>query len=184
MPRPGEGVRAVALVGFMGAGKTTVGRELARILGWRFVDLDDLIQAGEGESIEQIFQQHGEARFREIESQILREALRQTHSSPTILGLGGGAFVNEQNRRVLAEAQVPSIFLDGSPDELFERCADPEVIRPLRRDREQFRKLYQSRRADYSRADFAVTTSQKDVTSIAQEIISKVKLIPVSGVSE
>ena len=183
MAQPSEGVRALALVGFMGAGKTTVGRELAGILGWAFQDLDDLIQAREGKTIEQIFQQSGESHFRELESQLLRETLAQIHSSATILGLGGGAFMNANNRRVLAESRVPTVFLDGSADELFDRC-DPTVVRPLRRDREQFRQLYESRREHYAKADFVVTTQQKDAPSIAQEIISKVNLIPATGVSE
>ena len=79
----------VALVGFMGAGKTTVGRELATRLRWRFDDLDDLIQAVEGNTIQHIFETRGEPAFREMERRILSATLAN-HTSPRVLALGGG----------------------------------------------------------------------------------------------
>src|SRR5438270_10433552 len=98
--RPGRPV--LSLVGFMGAGKTSVGRALAERLGWRFVDLDDLVQARDGRTIEQIFHQSGEPAFRELEHQILAEITsgmeavdvvdRYPEASLVVLGLGGGAF--------------------------------------------------------------------------------------------
>src|ERR1700681_4583350 len=104
-PRPHALPRApfaVSLVGFMGAGKTTVGRALAARLGWRFVDLDDLVQARDGRTIEQIFHQGGEPAFRELEHQILAEVTagmeavcvvdRSREAGLVVLGLGGGAF--------------------------------------------------------------------------------------------
>src|SRR5216684_6501646 len=80
----GRALAAVSLVGFMGAGKTAVGRALAARLGWRFEDLDDVIQAREGCSVEQIFQQHGEAAFRDLERMAVREILTTSKSAPLV----------------------------------------------------------------------------------------------------
>src|ERR1051326_3838926 len=83
----------VALVGFMGAGKTTVGQALAEHLGWRFVDLDPVIEGRAGLRIPEIFSQHGEARFRELECEALEAAIDSQRSESLVLALGGGAFV-------------------------------------------------------------------------------------------
>ena len=166
---------AVALVGFMGAGKTTVGQELARRLKWYFYDLDDLIQAAEGTTIEQIFQQRGEMAFREVERRILASALANK-SSRQVLALGGGAFVDAENQKVLTSAGVPAVFLEAPVEELFERSQQPEVVRPLRRDRDQFFALYESRRPAYLNAGMCVQTSGKRIGAIAEEIISALKL--------
>jgi shikimate kinase len=171
----GSGVTAVALVGFMGAGKTTVGQELARRLNWRFHDLDDLIQATEGTTIEQIFHQRGEKAFREVERRILASALTD-HSSPLVLALGGGAFVDPENQSLLRSAGVPAVFLDAPVEELFARSEQPEIVRPLRRDRRQFCALYERRRPEYARASVCVQTSGKEIRAVAEDIIQELKL--------
>src|SRR2546428_2697763 len=90
-------VRTVFLVGFMGAGKSSVGRALSLQLGWPFEDLDERIQAREGRTIEQIFQQSGEAEFRRAEHAALRELIADLGSSPRVVALGGGTFVQTGN---------------------------------------------------------------------------------------
>jgi shikimate kinase len=165
----------ITLVGFMGAGKTTVGRELARRLAWRFDDLDDLIQAAEGQTIERIFHQQGEKAFRELEHGILSATLAN-NTSPRVLALGGGAFVDAKNRRLLESARVPAVFLDAPVEELFARSEQPEIVRPLRRNPEQFRELYEKRRPEYAKAAICVQTSGREIGVIAEEIISKLKL--------
>jgi len=172
---------AVALVGFMGAGKTTVGRALAERLGWRFTDLDGVIQARAGRSIEQIFQQQGESAFRELERAVMGETLAAAESGPLVLALGGGAFCFEENRETLRDAETPVVFLDASMDELFRRSEQPEVVRPLRRDREQFRQLYQERRSAYLKAHLRVETEGREIAAIVEEIVAGLKLAPASG---
>lgn len=167
----------MALVGFMGAGKTTVGQELARRLNWRFHDLDDLIQATEGTTIEQIFQQRGEKAFREVERRILASALTND-ASALVLALGGGAFVEPENQRLLRSAGVPAVFLDAPVEELFARSEQSEIVRPLRRDRAHFCALYESRRREYEKAAIRVQTSDKEIASIAEEIVSALNLKP------
>lgn len=174
-------VSAVALVGFMGAGKTTVGQALALQLGWQFLDLDRLIEAREGRSIEQIFQESGEPFFRRIEHALLRDSLEALSVHPTVFALGGGAFAQAANCGLLASAMVPVVFLDAPIEELFRRCEQPGLVRPLRRSLNEFRELYNYRRPSYGRAQLQIATGNKEISSIAEEIIFGFGLIPASG---
>jgi shikimate kinase len=173
----------VTLVGFMGAGKTTVGRELAKRLAWRFDDLDDLIQAAQGNTIEQIFQDRGEKAFREIERRILSATLAN-NTSPRVIALGGGAFVDAENQTLLQSARVPAVFLDAPVEELFARSEQMEIVRPLRRDRDHFCALYAQRRPAYLKAAICIQTSGKHVGAVAEDIIDALNLLPNSGACE
>ena len=163
-------VRTVFLVGFMGAGKSSVGRALSLRLGWSFEDLDDRIQAREGRSIGQIFRESGETGFRRVEADALRGLLGEPVSSPRVVGLGGGAFVQAENAALLAQTQAPIFFLDASVDELFRRCQQEKVERPLRQDRERFRQLYEGRRPRYMTGTVRVETTGKSVDAVAAEV--------------
>lgn len=179
--------RAVFLVGFMGAGKTNVGRVLSARLGWPFEDLDDRIQAREQRSIEQIFRESGEAAFRDAEHSALAELLSELSSQPRIVALGGGAFVQARNATLLKQAGAFSIFLDAPVDELFRRSGEQEageqkVERPLRRSREQFLTLFEARREHYLQASCRIETQAKDVQTVATEIISRLGLEPLAKV--
>jgi len=160
----------VFLVGFMGAGKSSVGRALSLRLGWGFEDLDDRIQAREGRSIGQIFRESGERGFRRVEADALRGLLGEPVSSPRVVGLGGGAFVQAENAALLAQTQAPIFFLDASVDELFRRCQQEKVERPLRQDRERFRQLYEGRRPRYMTGTVRVETTGKSVDAVAAEV--------------
>jgi shikimate kinase len=168
---PVSTVRAVFLVGFMGAGKTTVGRALGRRLGWPFEDLDDRIQTREGRTVAQIFRESGEAEFRRFEQAALRDLLEELSTAPRVVALGGGAFVQPKNAALLAQAGSHVVFLDAPVDELFRRCQqEQKVERPLRRDEDQFRQLYQTRRPHYLAAALRIETSGKDVDTVAAEV--------------
>lgn len=158
-------------MGFMGAGKTSVGNALARRLGWRFEDLDDRVQAREGRTIEQIFRESGEAAFRQAEHAGLRALLTELDASPRVVALGGGAFVQPEIAALLEQAQLPTVFLDAGVEELFARCRQQQVARPLRRDLEQFRELYQARRPHYLKARVRIDTSGKDIEAVAAEVV-------------
>lgn len=181
-PSNRHGVRAgVALVGFMGAGKSTVGRELAERLGWRFLDLDELIEEREQRKIDDIFRRDGETVFRGLECRAVRDLTQSATRGPVVLALGGGAFIDPAVRSCLEEAQIPAIFLDAPVAELFRRSEQPGVNRPLRRHKEQFRQLYERRRPEYLKAAICVETQGKLVASVAEEIISELNLVPFSG---
>ena len=173
---PASGVRAVFLVGFMGAGKNSVGRALSRRLGWPFEDLDERIQAREGRTIEQIFRQSGEAEFRGAEHAALRELLSDLGSAPRVVALGGGDFVQANNAALLEETGVLTIFLDAPVEELFQRCQQEQLERPLRRDLQQFRQLYETRRPYYMTAALRIETGGKDVEAVAAEVIGRLGL--------
>ena len=163
-------IRAVLLVGFMGAGKSTVGRELGRQLNWPFEDLDDRIEAQEGRTVEQIFRESGEAAFRAAEHRALRQLISELKSGSRVVALGGGAFVQADNASLLEASGIPIVFLDASPEELFRRCEEQGTNRPLQRDRMEFLKLYETRHSHYRKARFQVDTTGKDVAAVAEEI--------------
>jgi shikimate kinase len=154
----------------MGSGKTTVGEWLSRRLGWRFEDLDVRIQARAGSTIPQIFSNHGEARFRQIEREALLELMKVMVSVPTVVALGGGTFVQPENRILLQGSAWPTIFLDADVQDLWERCRSVAGERPLARDENQFRQLHQARRSFYMEATVRVDTRDKDAEAVAAEI--------------
>lgn len=170
-------VRAVFLVGFMGAGKTSVGRALALQVGWRFEDLDDRIQVRESKTVPQIFEQCGEVGFRQAERDALTELLQQhKNGQPLIAALGGGAYAQEAVAALLADSGATVIFLDAAPDELWRRCGSDAVARPLRRKESEFRYLYEARRPRYLQAHIRVETGGKSVADVVREIAFALKL--------
>jgi shikimate kinase len=166
-------VRAVFLTGFMGSGKSTVGRELARRLNWEFVDMDALIESRERSTIPEIFRDKGEPGFRLAETKVLSETLTSL-SQNTVVALGGGAFSSEQNREMLRA--WPSVFLEAPIDDLWQRCHMDAMERPLRTDRARFSQLYEERLSGYRQAALTVATANKDLASICIEIERALRL--------
>jgi len=155
----------------MGAGKTTVGRALAKHLRWNFLDLDDVIEQREHKSVAEIFAASGEPAFRRKESAALA-ALLQDHQSGSdlILALGGGAFVQKQNRDALVSAGAITVLLEAPVEELRRRCQAERKVRPLVQQDARFNELFAARRADYALARFTVQTLDKSVQQITAEI--------------
>lgn len=145
----------VYLTGFMGSGKTTVARMLAERLGWDFIDLDGEIENAQQTTIAQIFETRGEREFRRIETEMIRTVRRKVeHGTPAVIALGGGSFVEPANAALLENHGI-SIWLDCPFNVIAQRITTPDS-RPLARNPEGFRKLYEERRAAYSRADYRV----------------------------
>jgi shikimate kinase len=176
--RPSKGetpAAAIFLVGFMGAGKSTVGQALGRELGWFFEDLDERIERREGRMVAEIFRDSGEQAFRRAERAALREVLDElSRGVPRVVALGGGAFVETENAALLKASSVPTIFLDAPVEELWRRCCmqadEAGTQRPLLRSVEQFRELYEARRKSYSKAFLKIQTSSRPVKTIVDEI--------------
>jgi shikimate kinase len=165
----------IFLVGFMGAGKTSVGRALAQHLNWTFEDLDDRIERREGRTVPEIFRDSGESEFRRAEHVALSDVLAELKAGAVrVVALGGGAFVQENNAALLKAAGVPTVFLDATVDELWQRCCqqagEAGAERPLLRDINQFRELYETRRRNYLQASHTIQTGGRALEGIAAEI--------------
>jgi shikimate kinase len=149
--------KLACLAGFMGSGKTTVGKLLAAQLAWRFVDLDEEIERHAGLPIAEIFARSGEPAFRDIEHECLVRALSSAASQQAsfVLALGGGTFVQPRNVVLLRDAGAVVLWLDTPVEELLARCVlMPD--RPLFRNEASFRKLYDERLPFYRQADYRV----------------------------
>ena len=162
--------RRVFLTGFMGAGKTTVGRHLGQRLGWRFADLDEAIEATQQTTIAEIFSSEGEAAFRRYECESLAALLDQAPEEPTVVALGGGTTSQGDNRTTIANANGLTIWLHCPLEELRRRCG-AMTNRPLFQDAAQFQQLYESRMPYYESADFRVDASPRDPAVVVEEIV-------------
>jgi shikimate kinase len=170
----------VALTGFMAAGKSTIGRELARLLHWRFIDLDCEIELETGLTIRDLFTQHGEEHFRKVETEALRIVLTQS-TAPTVIALGGGTFVQPQNAGQLREHGVRVVFLEHDLQKLLQRCRNagdrsPQNPRPLAVDEAAFCALYAQRLPLYRKADVTVVPREKEAPGVALEVLKALGL--------
>ena len=158
----------IALTGFMAAGKTVVSRRLARSLGWSFVDLDAVIEAGEGLAVREIFASRGERYFREREKAALGQVL---DGSEQVIALGGGAVVDPDNLRLLKERSL-LIWLKVSPQTVLGRTGGSDD-RPLLQgpDRlQRIEELFAERESIYAEADFTLDTDELTVDQVVQRI--------------
>ena len=182
-------VRAVFLVGFMGAGKSSVGRALAQRLNWVFEDLDDRIQSREGRTVAEIFRVSGESEFRRAEHAALQQVLEELRGGiARIVALGGGAFVQEENAALLSTSGVPTVFLDAPVKEMWQRCctqaSQSGTERPLLRSLEEFRKLYETRRKGYAKASWQIPTGRRTVEAIVADIAETLGLKKIATRTE
>jgi len=168
----------LALAGFMGSGKSSVGALSARLLGWRFVDLDHEIARSAGVTIAQFFERHGEQAFRRLEFQVLKELLLRSEQGVAggdglVLALGGGTLQDEQAAGML-EDRGGVVFLDIDPDTGWERARGG--ARPLAQDRAAFTALLAARRPTYQRtSDWIVPVGARSAQEIAGEIAGVVR---------
>ena len=149
---------------------------MGRRLGWPFEDLDERIQAREQRSIEQIFRDSGEPVFRQLEHAALGSLIAELGASSKVVAVGGGAFAQANNAALLEAAGFATVFLDAPAEELFRRCRQQQVDRPLRGDLDEFRRLYESRRPCYLKAGLRIDTVGKDVDRVAAELIDSLRL--------
>ena len=168
---------AIYLVGFMGSGKTTVGRVLADELGWAFFDLDEEIGKRAGKTIPEIFEQQGEGVFREIESDALMQRVAQVRNGrPQVVAMGGGTFTSEENIDLALNNGV-AIWLDA-PLSVIEERVGQETNRPLARDQEKLRKLFADRQLLYARADYRIDIAGLDTPGVVARVLALPIFVP------
>jgi len=170
--------RRIVITGFMGAGKTTLARELARVLACDAIDLDEFITAREGRSPRELIDREGEAAFRAIESRALGDVL--VTKAARVVALGGGAWTIERNRAaVKAEPDCFTVWLDAPFELCWRRVGIPfgeQHERPLARSRVRALSLYEERRSLYDLADARVEVgSEDDVRAVAERVLMSAK---------
>lgn len=167
-------MESIVLIGFMGAGKTTISKELATTLNARVVDMDDVLVERIGQPISEYFEEHGEASFREHETNLLKEALNEE----SVIATGGGVILQKENQKVLSDKLV--VYLKADANVLVKRIREDKVnVRPLaiKNDDGDLKRLFFSREKFYEKlAKITVDTSEKLPKDIVSEIIQQVEV--------
>lgn len=167
-------MESIVLIGFMGAGKTTISKELGTTLNAHAVDMDDILVERIGQPISEYFEEHGEASFRQHETNLLKEAL----SEESVIATGGGVILQKENQQVLADKLV--VYLKADANILIKRIREDKVnIRPLaiKNDDGDLKRLFFSREKLYEKlAKITVDTSEKTPREIVSEILQQVEV--------
>ncbi|TDQ41672.1 shikimate kinase [Aureibacillus halotolerans] len=160
----------IFLTGFMGAGKTTVGQLLAEQYGYRFIDTDQEIERLHQCSVRTIFQEKGEAQFREIETEVLQKET----TSKTVLSTGGGIVLSKANREWLSKEGI-WVFLHVTPEEIYQRVKD-DPHRPLLDGdpQERIQSLFEQRLSLYNEAPIVIPTSEFTPKEVTVEVMNRI----------
>lgn len=166
-------MKNIVLTGFMGTGKTEVGRILAQRFGYTFLDADSIIEQEQKMSITEIFRQYGEPYFRDVESDVLK---RLAERDRVVISTGGGAVLRQENIDNLRKKGI-IVCLTASPETILRRTSN-DSSRPLLQVEEPLQKikeLLEFRRPYYERSDIMVDTEGKSPLDVAEEIIKRIK---------
>ncbi len=156
----------IILCGFMGAGKTVVGKELAKLMNYQFIDMDEKIEAEENTSIKEIFRIYGEEHFRNLEHELCK---RVKDMEKCVISTGGGAMTYERNVEAIKKGGKV-IFLDASFPVICKRIEDDDT-RPLFQDKEKAEKLYNERKEKYLKASDYIINGDMEVNRTVLEIM-------------
>jgi len=162
-------VDKIYLIGFMAAGKTTVGQQLAHRLGWRFEDIDDLIERRERATIAEIFSRHGEPYFRQAEREILQLLVPIRH---VVFATGGGTFADDKNRAII-NRDGASVWLDVPLQDIVDRLPI-HAQRPLVTERSALEQLYRARADSYRQAHVRIAAGQLPPPAVVDRIAEAV----------
>lgn len=168
-------MKNIVLTGFMGTGKTEIGRELSNILGWKLIDIDDEIVKAQNSSINDIFSKSGEQVFRDLETEMIRKT---TGKNNIIISTGGGAIVRQENLDLLSSSGI-IVCLTARPETIIDRTSKSSK-RPLLNVEDplgRIKDLMESRKPFYEKADLMIDTEAKTPLQIAKEILEDIKSI-------
>lgn len=163
----------IVLIGFMGTGKSEVGKELAKTLGYKFIDTDELIEKREGIPVSEIFDKYGETYFRKIESEIIKDVSVMEN---VVISTGGGAVIRSENRMNLKKNSI-TICLTASPEVIYERIRDYDN-RPLLKTDDTYmriKELLKEREPYYSEADIKIDTTQLEAQKVVETIMKEMR---------
>lgn len=166
-------MKNIILIGFMGTGKTAVGRELSRLLNMKLIDVDTEIEKSEKMTINEIFERFGEARFRDIETDMVKKVAQNKN---VIISTGGGVVLRAENMESLKKNGI-IVCLTASPEKIFERISN-NSDRPLLRVEDPLKKIKELltfREPFYKKAEIMIDTDDKNPLQIAEEIIERLK---------
>ena len=175
-------VANIVITGFSATGKSLVAREVAQRLNWDFIDTDDEVVKLAGKSIDEIFRQDGEGRFRELEREVIRKTCQQRQ---TVIAIGGGAIVDRQNHELLAENGL-LFCLEAKPETIYQRLFQNATygceteVRPLlatNNPLECIRQLKASRQPYYASVDWTIHTDRLSLSQVAEEVVRGWKLL-------
>jgi shikimate kinase len=160
-------MRNIVLIGFMGTGKSTVGKRLALLLAWDFVDTDLEVAEVTNMSVTEIFRRYGETRFRSEERLVVQRVSQQ---EKIVIATGGGTVINPQNWESLSRNGIV-IGLHASLEEIINRIGHKNDRPLLKGSTEAIEKLWSERQEFYAKADYTVDTTQKDIDDVVSEIL-------------
>jgi shikimate kinase len=168
-----EPLRRIVLTGFMGSGKSTVGPLVAARLGWRFIDVDDVIEAETGSTIADFFSRHGEAAFRRREQETIA---RLASGDALVLALGGGAIENSVTRSMLLALEgTLVVHLEVQLATTLARCAGTDGTRPVLADRANLEARYQRRLPLYRCAHASIAVDELTPEEVADAVLRAVR---------
>ncbi|HYK37367.1 shikimate kinase [Alloacidobacterium sp.] len=170
-------ISRIVLVGFMGAGKSTVGSLLARLLQWRFLDADNVIEDSARKSIADIFSHNGEIAFRALEAQVINDLVREDR---LVLALGGGAVETPSIREALfVNPETCVVFLHAPLEIMIARCEQQPgaALRPVLQNREHLRSRFESRLSYYYAAHLVIETASLTAEETSHQIFKTVSAL-------
>ncbi len=167
-----EGLQNIILIGFMGSGKSTIGRRLAVALNWEFIDTDLAIEKEMGLTVNDVFRRYGESRFRTEESLVVQKLSSRQHC---VISTGGGTVCNTENFEILLSSGLV-ICLAASLETILQRVEVGTADRPLlKRTSAEIEELWQVRQAIYARAPYTVETTNQEIEEVVDEILGLLK---------
>ena len=167
-------VRRIVLAGFMGSGKSTVGRRLGRRLGWQFLDVDEVIEAEAGCTIAELFARHGEVAFREREQATVA---RLAAGDGLVLALGGGAIERAETRELLLTAPgTLLVHLEVTLETTLARCRGTEHVRPVLADSANLASRYERRLPLYRNAHVSIATDALTPDEVVEAVVQAANL--------